>query len=177
MNEIGHSRASGFRLRDLRVEPGTGRIYGPAGEVRLEPRLMAVLEALAHQAGQLVSRSELLESIWPGGEVYDEALTQTVYQLRQQLQIAGGGDEYRHLITTIPKRGFILNSEVLPQYAPLGSATGSAARFDPRWLAALVLVLAVAVGLAWHFSSRTSSPPDSASAVCPNCSDFLTRRS
>ena len=79
-----------FRLRDMRVEPDSGSIVGPAGHVHLEPRVMAVLVMLASQANELVTRQTLLESIWTGGEVYDEALTQCIYQLRQQLISAGG---------------------------------------------------------------------------------------
>lgn len=94
------------------VHPRTGRVVGPGAKVRLEPRLMAVLEVLARTPGELVTRHELLGGVWPGGEVYDEALTQCVYQLRQQLLRAGGNDEYRNLITTVPKRGYILKGQV-----------------------------------------------------------------
>jgi len=106
------SRLAVYRLGELQVEPSIGRISGPGGTARLEPRVMAVLEALARRPGQLVSRSELLSNIWPGSEVYDEALTQSVYQLRQQLLSAGGHESYRDLITTVPKRGYVLEGIV-----------------------------------------------------------------
>jgi DNA-binding winged helix-turn-helix (wHTH) protein len=80
-----HLPSSAFLLAGLHVDPSTGVVRGPQGEVRLEPRVMAVLEALARRPGELVTRTDLLTAIWPGGDVYDEALTQCVYQLRQQL--------------------------------------------------------------------------------------------
>ena len=72
---VASQRITAFRLNDLRVDPNTGVVSGPSGQVRLEPRVMAVLERLARNPGELVSRSDLLAEIWPGGTTYDEALT------------------------------------------------------------------------------------------------------
>ena len=102
-----------FRINDLHVDPTIGLVTGPEGSVRLEPRVLAVLQTLASQPGMLVSRSDLLSRIWPGTDIYDEALTQCVYQLRQQLVIAGGSG-CRSLISTVPKRGYLLNADVHP---------------------------------------------------------------
>jgi DNA-binding winged helix-turn-helix (wHTH) protein/TolB-like protein/Tfp pilus assembly protein PilF len=102
---------SAFQLNNLHVDPAIGVVTGHKGSVRLEPRVMAVLQALALRPGEMVSRADLLADIWPGGNVYEEALTQCVYQLRQQL-ISAGGDECRTLISTVPKRGYLLTGEV-----------------------------------------------------------------
>jgi TolB-like protein len=75
---------------------------------------MAVLQVLASRPGQLVQRSELLAKTWTGGEVYDEALTQCIYQLRQQLTSALGRDAPHELISTVPKRGYCLTAEIKP---------------------------------------------------------------
>jgi DNA-binding winged helix-turn-helix (wHTH) protein len=104
--------AGAFRLKDLYVDTELGVVSGPGGYVHLEPRVMAVLQALACHAGGLVSRRDLLSQIWTGADTYDEALTQSVYQLRQQLARAGGSTAYRDLIATVPKRGYLLKSEV-----------------------------------------------------------------
>ena len=102
-----------FRVNELHVDPALGFVVGPLGRAHLEPRVLAVLQALARRPGKLVSRDELLSDIWPGSAVYDEALTQCVYQLRQQLISAGGADQ-RDLIRTVPKRGYVLGGEVRP---------------------------------------------------------------
>lgn len=137
---------AGFWINELRVDPALGVLRGPEGEVRLEPRVLEVLRALARQPGNLVTRRELLDEIWPGGDIYDEALTQCVYQLRQQMASVGGPD-FRSLISTVPKRGYLLNAEVR------AAAPGSDARDvppGPRWtrLAYLAGVLALALVLA-----------------------------
>ena len=103
-----------FSIQGLQVSPLSGQISGPQGSVRLEPRVMSLLLVLASRPGELVSRTELLTDIWPGEGVYDEALTQCVYQLRHQLGEAGGGEEFRQLVKTVPKRGYVLQGEVLP---------------------------------------------------------------
>src|SRR5688572_17772129 len=100
-----------FNWQGLQVNPASGHVKGPGGQVRLEPRVMALLQTLASRPGALVSREEVLREIWPGNGVYDEALTQCIYQLRLQLCEAGGSDKFRSLVKTVPKRGYILLGE------------------------------------------------------------------
>jgi len=92
--------------------PSTGEISGPGGIEHADPKVMAVLVALARSPGRLVTRAELLDEIWPGGVIYDENLTQSIYQLRQHLSAAGGDPSFRKLIGTFPKRGYVLKGDV-----------------------------------------------------------------
>jgi len=123
-------------LKNLRIDTDIGVVSGPGGSVHLEPRVMAVLQALACNAGGLVSREDLLRQIWRGGDTYDEALTQCVYQLRQQLASAGGSNAYRDLIETIPKRGYLLKSEVTASDLELTQTPpdGTALVLPTRWI-------------------------------------------
>lgn len=77
---------------------------------RIEPKAMEVLLALAARAGEVVSREALLELVWPGVVVGDEALTQGIIKLRKAL-----GDHPRAptYIETIPKRGYRLIAPVV----------------------------------------------------------------
>ena len=149
-----------FRLREIHVEPDTGSIDGPGGRTRLEPRVMGVLVLLAGKANELVTRRELLDTIWTGGSVYDEALTQCVYQLRQQL-IAAGGDGCRDLVTTVPKRGYMLNCDVLaiqPEPAedrPTVNEVTHKRRMS--WIYPAMLLLAV-VGFSIKWFNRPEAP-------------------
>jgi len=109
---------------------------------------MAVLEALARKPGELISRANLLAEIWPGGDIYDEALTQCVYQLRQQLLAAGGDDSYRNLITTVPKRGYVLKGE--PMAVANEPMEASASRvIGKKGLLAVALSLVIVLLAAW----------------------------
>ncbi len=154
-----------FRLRDVNVDLGVGVISGPGGTLHLEPRVIAVLRFFSTRPGELVSRSELLAEIWPGTDIYDEALTQCVYQLRQQLVSAGGDNSYKDLISTVPKRGYVLKEAPLPVEAftetPREEAGVSSVRYYIGFAAVVILV-----GLAITFF-RWDGDPGSADAPKP----------
>ena len=164
--------SAAFRVNDLEVDPGIGMVRGAQHAVRLEPRVMAVLEALARRPGELVSRVELLSEIWPGGTTYDEALTQCVYQLRQQL-VSAGGDDCRDLVTTIPKRGYLLKGEVRPVEPEPESETDSSAvsgvsRANARRPLAWAALAAITLLLAFIFYDRTGpATPSPAPTTAP----------
>lgn len=138
-----------FRINDLHVDPTIGLVRGPEDSVRLEPRVLAVLQALARQPGTLVSRADLLSGIWPGADVYDDALTQCVYQLRHQL-VQAGGPECRNLITTVPKRGYLLNAKVRPAAADVDETVAPPlTRGRGRRLVVGMVAVALALGAFW----------------------------
>jgi len=167
------STAGVFTLNGLRVDPASGQINGPDGAIRLEPRVMSLLQMLAARPGEIVSRSELLEEIWPGEGVYDEALTQCVYQLRHHLGEAGGED-YRRLLKTVPKRGYILQADIVRLDSPPTNessaappADGTPDRMDsapitttqPNWkFAAGTLMALVLLAGGWAFYRNIQTP-------------------
>ncbi|MDB5156434.1 MAG: hypothetical protein JWR50_1141 [Mucilaginibacter sp.] len=71
--------------------------------IRLEPRIMAVLEHLSRRAGQLVSREEMIREIWHNYGGGDEGLSQAISFLRKTF-----GDSGKKLIHTVPKKGYQL---------------------------------------------------------------------
>ncbi len=160
VNSADGTSGTQFRIRDVSVDPRVGVISGPGGTLRLEPKVMTVLQILARHPGELVSRSELLAQIWPGVDIYDEALTQCVYQLRQQLTSAGGDNSYKDLINTIPKRGYVLKEGPLPlDSLPsiTADATGSPSKALRIWLTAVLLIFGLAfVYYQWGGASSTS---------------------
>jgi two-component system OmpR family response regulator len=96
-------RASVVEVGDLRVDPVTRDVTRAGREVELSPREFAVLEFLARRAGDVVTRSELLEHVW--GEDYAGSLNvMDVYvgYLRRKL-----GEP---LIRTVRGVGFVLEA-------------------------------------------------------------------
>ena len=77
-----------FTLGEWRVTPATGRIDGPQGERELEPKVKGLLCLLAERQGDVVTREDMADRLWPGVTVNDDALARTVWKLRQAL-----GDE------------------------------------------------------------------------------------
>lgn len=117
---------------------------------------MAVLVRLAERPGEVVTRTELLDAVWGGTVVQEEALTQAVSQLRRALD---DDSRAQAIIETIPKQGYRLAAPVTPLAAdidmagdetapPPGDVATPAARRGRRrtWLAAIALV-AVAAAL------------------------------
>src|SRR5262245_41908213 len=99
----------GFLIGDRLVEPGLCRVSTPSGAMRIEPRAMEVLLALARHAGEAVSRDRLIEAVWKHPHVSDEALSRCVSILRKAL----GDDPARpRFLETIPKRGYRLLAPV-----------------------------------------------------------------
>ncbi len=103
------SLEAGFRIGAREVFPLEGRISGPAGNLRVEPKAMAVLVELARRAPEVCTRDGIVEKVWPRGYVSDDALTRCVGQLRRAL-----GDDPRDpmCLQTIPKRGYRLLAAV-----------------------------------------------------------------
>lgn len=87
------------------VVPELLRIVREADSVTIEPKMMAVLVHLAQRPGEVISRDELLSSIWGDSIVTNHVLTRAISELRKVL-----GDDSKNpiLIETIPKMGYRL---------------------------------------------------------------------
>lgn len=94
-----------FLLADTEVQPRRRRVRGPRGSYRLKPKEMSVLLALVKAQGAVVPREQLLESVWQGVVVREDAPTQVISRLRKAL---GDDPKNPRFIETIPKRGYRL---------------------------------------------------------------------
>jgi two-component system KDP operon response regulator KdpE len=77
---------------DLRIDPETHCVTGPAGEVHLTPTEFRLLVTLARRPGSLVPHAELLRTVW--GPTYGEEiplLRVTMRNLRGKLAAASPG--------------------------------------------------------------------------------------
>lgn len=92
-----------FRLDEWIVIPERNQISRGRMVVRLRPRVMEVLLVLADRAGEVVSKMELVDAVWPGGFVADNTVTHAV----QELRAAFGDDpsEPRY-VETVHRRGY-----------------------------------------------------------------------
>jgi len=83
---------------ELRLEL---RVHGKLVELELKP-LEVLLQLLRH-AGEVVSKEELLEAVWPGLMVVDGSLATAMSKLRRAL-----GDEDSSIVLTVPRVGYRL---------------------------------------------------------------------
>jgi TolB-like protein len=70
---------------------------------------MDVLVCLAEHPNELVSRDELLDTVWSGSTASDEQLTRAIGELRRALNDDRGDPKY---IETVPKRGYRLIRDI-----------------------------------------------------------------
>ena len=73
---------SPFRL-DLADE----RLVRGKKEVRLHPKAFAVLRCLTENSGGLVTKHTLMATVWPGTNVTDAVLTESIRELRKGIAI------------------------------------------------------------------------------------------
>lgn len=93
-----------FESADLRICPELGEVRNDRGEsVRLGPVNMKVLALLVARDGAVVSRAELLDTVWRNQLVGDDTLTRSISDIRAELRRLTGRDGQ---IETLPKRGY-----------------------------------------------------------------------
>ena len=115
---------------------------------------MDVLVFLAAHPGEVVSKQQLLDGVWGGRAVSDDALTGSIYQLRKVL-----GDDARspRFIETLPKRGYRL----LVAPGAVSEGRSPASRRLPA-VATVALLLVLALVLAGSLPRAQRRPPPEA---------------
>ena len=99
-----------YQLGHWLIDPSRCLITGPQGEQKLELRVMQVLLCLLEHAGETVSRDNLIDWVWRGGIVSDNAINRIVALIRSYL---GDDSKRQEIIKTIPKLGYVLVAPVV----------------------------------------------------------------
>ena len=144
---------SRFQVGEWWADPATNELSRPNETVRIEPKAMEVLVVLADRAGGVVSRDELLSSVWPGVIVGDEALTQCIIKLRRALRDNPRSPSY---IETISKRGYRLIAPTTQR----GSAPARRRIRSLGLIAGVVIAVVAAGGYAVYSTLQSASRAD-----------------
>jgi DNA-binding winged helix-turn-helix (wHTH) protein/serine/threonine protein kinase len=102
--------------------------------VELESKPLEVLYQLLLHAGEVVTKEELLESVWPGVTVVEGSLATAVSKLRKAL-----GEDNAAIVTTVPRLGYRLGVAVqcrqvaVPPFRELGFQPGEAVPGRDQW--------------------------------------------
>jgi len=110
-------------------------------EVPLGSRARQILACLAERPGDVVSKAEIMEKVWPGTTVVENNLTVHIAALRQALGDGRNGVRY---IVNIPGRGYRFVAPVQVE-TRLGEVARSSVRLAPTNLPSRVVS---AIGLA-----------------------------
>src|SRR5260370_33897420 len=129
-------------------------------DVTLRPKTFEGMTYRVRHSGRLVTKTELIDPIWPETAITDNSLAQCLLELRRAI-----GDDAQQVIRTVARRGYIFTAPVTTpvvewpraaeSQAAGPSAAGPAHSTPLRWrlsLAAL-LALAIAGGWVWYGSA------------------------
>src|SRR5215471_3452991 len=185
-----------FRFGLFEADSGSGQLLKQGTHVRLQDQPFRMLILLLERPGEVVTREELRERLWPENTFveFDNGLNVAVRKIRDAL---GDDADNPRFVETVPRRGYRFIAPVsiktatagppqeLPQpgqpaaRSPAGAATSgmvtpraSAAKY---FLAAAVVVVAIGCALLMrHFAFR--KPVEQAAPVKSSPSTSLTRR-
>jgi DNA-binding winged helix-turn-helix (wHTH) protein len=166
------------RFGPFYVDRQRQQVYRGGNKLRLQGKVYQVLLVLIHNQGEVVSRDQLKQALWPADTHvnYDANVNTTVNKLRQAL---GESTDKPAYIETIPRRGYSFigtaefSNSPFPQQAdaapPAGSGEGFAAAGAPardgskKWLMLVIvglilagILLGAGVATFWitHFSAQ-----------------------
>src|SRR5512136_511921 len=110
-----------FRVGEWLVEPNLNCITRANQKTPVEPKVLEVLAYLADYPGEVLSKEQILQAVWPDTYVSDEVLRYSITELRKAFKDDAKNPQ---IIQTIPRRGYRLIAEVskkAPSTEPRGS--------------------------------------------------------
>lgn len=120
-----------IEIGGFRLDTASGILLSrDGGVIPVRAKTFAFLCHLARNRGRVVSKDELLETVWPGLFVSEDSLTQCASELRK---VFGSGPD--GLLRTVPKRGYLIDAAP----APMPQASLSQVRTGPALPAIAVL--------------------------------------
>jgi DNA-binding winged helix-turn-helix (wHTH) protein/tetratricopeptide (TPR) repeat protein len=170
-----------YSFGPFRLEPPARRLTRDGEPVALTARAFDTLVVLVENQGRVVTKEELIRSVWSDAFVEENNLNQAISAVRRALNDDGNGNRF---IETVPRKGYTFVVPVLeelaphlpapattpmrlaPEPAPTPAVPVAALRrgMDGRWLAA-ALVSACALGVGTFWLVRPSAPPSAMARI------------
>ena len=145
-----------YQFDTVEVQPAAFTVLRDGRPVDLEPKAVRVLLYLIEHRDRAVTKDELIETVWEGTAVTDNALTRIVAQIRREL-----GDDARQAryIQTLPTMGyrFVADLKVV-QPADVPPALPDVRRSRGPWLIAAVLAVVVLAAFGLLFRRSVPGP-------------------
>lgn len=149
-----------YAFEDATFAPREGRLRLRGEDVILEQKVADLLHAFCRRPGQVLTKTWLMEEIWPGRVVNEDSLSVAVSKLRRALGDRASAPKY---IRTVTGTGYLWLPEVRRVEAEQERTFETRrTRSRPRLLAGLVAAgLVVAAAGGWWISQERapSSPP------------------
>lgn len=133
----------GLEFGDIRVDFRLQTVTRAGQPVALEPKTFDVLRHLVEHRERLVTKDELLDTVWKDVFVTPNVLTRAIAQLRKALGDEADSPRY---IETVPKRGYRFIADPDTDRVGIRIPTERLRRGIPAALFAVVIGVAVAMG-------------------------------
>lgn len=104
------ARGTTYTFADFVLDGDNASLHQGTTQHRLRPKAFAMLRYLVERPGQLVTKKELLQALWPGIVVADATLTGCIRDLRAVL---GDSVKQPRFIETVPTRGYRFIAKVV----------------------------------------------------------------
>jgi Tol biopolymer transport system component/DNA-binding winged helix-turn-helix (wHTH) protein len=145
-----------FESLGLRVDTAAYRAALDGRPLALEPKAFDVLVFLLSHAGQLVTKQQILDAVWQGTAVSDNALTRVVAQLRKAL-----GDDAREarFLETVPTRGYRWIAPVAQSQHRASTELVESRRGKATLIIGVLGALAAAAAGGWLWLDRGADEP------------------
>ncbi len=130
----------------------TETLTNEQGTIELPPKPSKILALLLLNPGKLVTRDEIIESVWPGQVVdFDQNINFCIKQIREKLNDNSRAPEF---VETVPKKGYRFLAEV--QY--IATFKKPTARVFLPAVAAVVIAIGL-IGI-WLLNNQSNSLPE-----------------
>jgi eukaryotic-like serine/threonine-protein kinase len=141
------------RFGSFEVDLRERKLTKSGGRIRLQEQPLRILTLLLERPGELVTREEIREQVWPHEFVdFDAALNTATRKLREALNDSADNPRF---VETVPRHGYRFIAPVAwePEVQAVPPIELPVRRRPYAWLAAAALVLAAGVAVAgfWHF--------------------------
>ena len=144
------------------LDPRAGELRRGGVKIKIQEQPYQVLALLLERPGEVVSREELKQRLWPADTFvdFDHSLNAAIKRLRDVLRDSADNPRF---IETLARRGYrflapvtgILSAADAP-LVPVLALTEPRQRNRARWIAAGVILAAACISVGFHLGNRSA---------------------
>ena len=144
-----------YQFGEFRLYPSEHLLLRQQQPVSLAPKAFELLLTLVSHHGHLLTRENLMQTVWPDSFVEETNLTVNISLLRKTLGEAEAG---RPWIATVPKRGYRFDNDVAVHAAENGAAPWfpSIASESPEAMSVIATETPPPIPQAWQVESAST---------------------
>src|SRR6185295_2976806 len=164
-----------LRFGVFQVDLQAGELFKQGIKIKLQQQPFRVLALLLEHPGEVVTREDLRQAIWPAGTFveFDLGVDAAIHKLRNAL---GDSAESPRLVETLPRRGYrfiaTVDGAIAEEASPAADAVPTSKRRPHAWAAAMAIGVALLLavntgGLRVRLPGRAATPRIHSIVVLP----------